>query len=382
MSFATIQDRFETIVAESLKRGASDIHIVAGEPIRLRVEGILEILKTDDAEVVLEHSDLVEWTHAFLNTNQQEQFSERGSVDGAFTAAEHVRLRFNLFRRSGAYAIALRRLDDQFRDLASLGLTNDLYRICDLKHGLILIAGPTGSGKSTTLATLLNRINETRSAHIITIEEPIEYVHRSQHSLVSQRQVGIDAPTFHQALVDSLRQDPDVILIGEIRDLETIRTAITAAETGHLVFASVHAGDCIGAIERLVSVFPADEQMMIQKLLSMVVRCVVAQHLVVADSGHSTNQSVDSEDDRGPEQHPGRVLVPEILWGTTAVSNLIASGQTRQIGSMMESGAGDGMVTLDASLANLLRQRKISEATARSLAKNPTMVLERSRRRP
>ena len=206
-----------------------------------------------------------------------------GSLDGAFSGPDGVRFRFNLFRRQGQLAIAVRRLEDAFRSLGDLGLPESLYQLCDLPDGLVIVCGPTGAGKSTTLATLLDRVNRTRRCHIVTIEDPIEYLHRPLQSLVNQRQVGGDTSSFNDALVASMRQDPDVILVGEIRDLATIRTAITAAETGHLVFTTVHAGDCAGAVERLVAVFPADEQAGVRRQLSMVMRAIVAQHLLVAD---------------------------------------------------------------------------------------------------
>src|SRR5262249_41993629 len=175
------------------------------------------------------------------------------------------------------------RLEDRFRGLAELGLPESLYELCNLPDGLVVVCGPTGAGKSTTLATMLDRVNQTRRCHVITIEDPIEYIHPPALSLISQRQVGSDAGTFNDALVASLRQDPDVILVGEIRDLATIRTAITAAETGHLVFTTVQAGDCVGAVERLVSVFPADEQAGVRRQLSLVLRAIIAQHLLIVD---------------------------------------------------------------------------------------------------
>ncbi len=362
----------------ALALGASDIHLAANNESRIRVAGKLESLSNTAGCVT--DTDLREWLVSSLTDEEQQRFETRGSFDGALTFQNASRLRFNVFRSSGHLAIAFRKLEDEFRELSALGLSDELYRICDLKYGLVLVAGPTGSGKSTTLATLIHRINASRAAHIITIEDPIEYVHKSQQSLVNQRQVGVDAPNFHQALIDSLRQDPDVILIGEIRDLDTIRTAITAAETGHLVLASVHASDCVGAVERLISAFPADEQNMIQRLLGMVVRCVIAQHLILAEANAKSQSTKSVEQMLDTNIDSQRVLVSEVMWGTTAISNLIAAGQTRQIASMMESGASEGMQTLDACLAQLLKRRKISESTARSLAKNPTLVVERARR--
>jgi twitching motility protein PilT len=371
------------LLRTAVEAGASDIHLMAGERARMRVAGELVPITSFEGSVptVVDDAWLTSWSGQVLNEDERSRFQERGSFDGALSLDDGTRLRFNLFRQAGRLAAAFRRLESSFLELRELGLNEDLYRVCQLKYGLVIIAGPTGSGKSTTLATLIHRINQTRAAHIITIEDPVEYIHRSQKSLVSQRQVGVDSPDFLQALIDSLRQDPDVILIGEIRDLETIRTAITAAETGHLVFATVHAGDCIGAIERLISVFPADEQAMVQKLLGMVLRCVVTQHLVPAESGTRTSHAGTHSSAAGLDpMPPQRVLVSEILWGTVAVANLIASGQTRQIASIMETGTADGMLTMDACLAQLLKRRRISEQVAKTLAKNPGLMLERSRR--
>ena len=194
-----------------------------------------------------------------------------------------MRFRFNVFRRQGHFAVAFRRLEDRFRTLVELGMPESLYQLSGYPDGLVVVSGPTGSGKSTTLATLLDRINQTRQCHIVTIEDPIEYLHAPKQSLINQRQIGSDVGTFNDALVASLRQDPDVILVGEVRDLATIRTAIGPAETGHLVLTTVHASDCVGAIERLISVFPADEQPGMRKQLSLVLRTIVTQHLLIAD---------------------------------------------------------------------------------------------------
>ena len=223
-------------------------------------------------------------------------------------------------------------------------------------ESLVIITGPTGSGKSTTLATLLNQINLSRDGHIITLEDPIEYVHESRRCLVNQRQIGRDATSFHAALVEAMRQDPDVILVGEIRDLNTIRTAITAAETGHLVFTTLHAGDCAGAVERLVSVFPADEQDGIRHQLAMVLRGIFAQHLVPAASGNR------------------RVPVCELMVTTAAVANLIATGRSKQLYSAIELGQPQGMMTTDQCLSVLLQKGRISKQVALLLAHNPNAL--------
>jgi twitching motility protein PilT len=294
-----------------------------------------------------------------------------GALDGAMTGPEGRRYRFNIFRRQGGLSIAIRRLEDRFRGLSELGLPEELYRLCDLPDGLILVAGPTGAGKSTTLATLLDRINRTRRCHIVTIEDPIEYIHQSQMALVNQRQVGIDASSFHE--------DPDVVLVGEIREVNTIRTAIIAAETGHLVFTTVHAGDCVGTIERLVSVFPAEEQDGIRRQLALVLRAIIAQHLVVAD-GPGSQPGDGGRGVRGDDRIAGRrsrAAISEILLVNPAVANLIATARSSQVYSAMESGGGMGMQTLEQDLARLCLIGQISETTAMAMARSPAVLRDR-----
>jgi twitching motility protein PilT len=385
------------ILARCVALQVSDVHLAAGEPVRCRLEGRLQSLSlAADAPPALTAEYLEKVVDGLLSEPQRATLAARGSVDGALTSNVDARWRFNAYRRGGRLGLALRRLENRFRSLSELGLSEDLHRVGEFGHGLVVVAGPTGSGKSTTLATLIHRINQTRQGHIITLEDPVEYLHASLNCLVTQRQIGIDSPGFHQALVDSLRQDPDVILVGEVRDLDTIRTAITAAETGHLVFASVHAGDCVGAIDRLVSVFPADEQKMIQRLLALVLRTVIAQHLLVrhrpaAAGGEPAEfpelrSAAEGAEPPGPQAERGRsssrVLASEILVANSAVSNLIAQGNTKQIYSMLETGAAEGMQTLDASLARLYRQRLISDQAAQSLARNPLWVVDRKRPLP
>ena len=315
----THQDQLDRLVQRCVAENASDLHLAPDHPPYLRTQGILQPI---DGEPTLSSETLDGMMRHLTKDLKTDSLQVAGSVDGAFTAEGGARFRFNVFRRGGGYGVALRKLEDVIRTLPDLGLPEDLYRLSDLRDGLVLLAGPTGCGKSTTLATLIDRINRTRRCHIVTIEDPIEYVHPSRSSLVNQRQIGIDADSFNSALVASLRQDPDVILVGEIRDLDTIRTAITAAETGHLVFSTVHAPDCVGSIDRLVSVFPSDEQPGIRRQLSMVLRGVIAQHLLVAD-GRATQRNTDSD-----EPVRGKlVLASEALMVNSAVSNLIASGK-------------------------------------------------------
>ncbi len=353
--------------------GASDLHLAVEQPPRCRIQGKLQEWPEGSGPLTTAES-LNQIIAGIIPAGHREQLESRGSLDGALSDASGTRWRFNVFRSRANWGIALRRLENSFRSLSELGLSSALRRVVDLAHGLVIVAGPTGSGKSTTLATLIDLINHSRSGHVITLEDPIEYVHRSARCLVTQRQIGVDSPNFPQALVDALRQDPDVILVGEVRDLETIRTAITAAETGHLVLASVHAGDCVGGIERLVSVFPADEQKMIQRLLSLVLRAAVAQHLLVPIDAAAVEPAAAPSVAQTPRR---RVLASELLFANSAVANLIAQGNVKQIYSVLETGAAEGMHTLDASLARLYRQRSIDESTVRSLARNPQLVLER-----
>lgn len=352
------------LLTECVRQDASDLHLAPALHPYLRVHGILE----PQTNVAPLPASSLEAMAGSLLSGALKSIDATGSVDGAFTAKDGTRFRFNVFRRQGQLSIALRRLEDRFRTLADLGLPDSLYSLCDLPDGLVLICGPTGAGKSTTLATLLDRVNQTRRCHIVTIEDPIEYLHTPALALVNQRQVGSDTAGFNDALVASLRQDPDVILVGEIRDLDTIRTAITAAETGHLVFTTVHAGDCVGTIERLVSVFPSDEQSGIRRQLSLVLRTVVAQHLLVADGPAGMREG----------NRRRRVVCSEILANTPAVANLIATGKSNQVYSALETGAGQGMQTLEQDLARLWVSNWITESTALNMARNPIIVRDRA----
>ena len=376
------QKLLDSLLTACVQRGASDLHLASNQPPYFRVHGVLK-----PEPVASSHSISLNSTNSMSSTFSSDwvegligeltlragcaPLGKSGSVDGALTHAQ-ARFRFNAYRERGAPSIAIRRLEDRFRTLDELGLRNTLYRLCSLTDGLVIVAGPTGAGKSTTLAALLDRINQSRSCHIVTIEDPIEYLHENAMSLVSQRQIGTDASTFYEALVASLRQDPDVILVGEIRDLATIRTAISAAETGHLVFTTVHAGDCVGAIERLISVFPAEEQLGVRKQLALTLRCIIAQHLLIAD-GSAPAATRQSE---GVGRRT-RVVASEILKCNSAIANLIANGKSAQIYSALETGAVEGMHTLDEDLARLWGKGMISEATARALCRNPDVLRDR-----
>lgn len=340
------------------RSSASDIHLTVDEPVFLRVGG--ELNATNQVVSQNEVSNIVDH---LIGSSGRKLLVERGSFDGAVGIkgqdSSFHRYRFNIYQTSGKTSIAFRKLESDFRTLNELGLPDQLYDVTQSRDGLVLVAGPTGSGKSTTLATLIDHINQNRSAHIVTIEDPVEYIHQTAKSRITHRQVGVDTPSFSQAVFDAVRQDPDILLVGELRDLETIKNAIEVALTGHLVFATVHAGDTVGAIERVVNVFPGDQQPLIQQMLSSSLRAIVAQHLL-------------------PSCEPGteRVLASEVLFQTTAVSNLIRTSKASQIRSVLETSASEGMYTLDSCLGRLVQSKKITPATARTLARNPKFLSE------
>lgn len=357
----------QSIFALSEEFGASDIHLAVDHRPRFRIRGALvekgdfapfDTTTVDELAMELGLRTLPVGTHEGTERVRLTLLKE-GAVDGALTSPSGTRYRFNVFRESERHAVALRRLDATFRSFEELGLPPRMKEFCHERDGLVVVTGPTGSGKSTTLATMLDHINRTRSGHIITIEDPIEYVHESRCCLVNQRQVGRDTRSFNAALVEAMRQDPDVILVGEIRDLDTIRTALRAAETGHLVFATLHAGDCAGTVERLVSVFPADEQNSVRRQLALVLRGICAQHLLP-----SADRSC---------RHPAC----ELMVNTTASANLIATGRSAQLYSVIETGGQLGMVSLDQSLAQLVLSGLVDERTAYAISKNPDQLRSR-----
>ena len=350
----------EEMLAYCESAHASDLHLAPGHPPLVRVHGELAAIPSRTA---LRPHDTEVISDAMMNSGQQAALAECGAADGALSSAQGTRYRFNIFRRQGKRAIILRRLEDRFRTLAALGLPDDLYRLADHSEGLIVFSGPTGCGKSTTLATLLDKINRERRCHMITIEDPIEYIHDPKLAEVNQRELYTDVPDFNAALVAALREDPDVILVGECRDLKTIRMAITAAETGHLVFTTVHAADCVGTIERLVGVFPADEQDGIRRQLALVLRAVVNQQLLPGTLKDGRKR---------------RVAAAEVLVNTTAVSNLIVLGKSTLIYSCLETGRNVGMQTMDQDIARLWSLGLIDEQTAVATCRNVSAMRERA----
>ncbi|HLX61098.1 MAG TPA: PilT/PilU family type 4a pilus ATPase [Planctomycetota bacterium] len=370
--------RLHTLLKMCATMRGSDLHLSPGLPPYMRVDGILAPLAEMPPISGIETQALARAVlDAYSPSNDalDVRVARKGSIDGALTSPDGSRFRFNFFVSQREFGLAFRRLEDRFRSLKELGIPETLYDFCDLRDGLVAICGPTGAGKSTTLAALLDRINRTRASHVVTIEDPIEYVHKPIKSIISHRQVGTDAPSFNDALVASLRQDPDVVLLGEARDLETIRTAITAAETGHLVFATLHAGDCVSSIERLTAVFPAAEQESIRRQLALVLRAVFAQHLLPAVERSSRSVPANSD---APLASCERVAASELLIVTPAVSNLIMQGKSAQIASIMETGGSLGMQTLDSDLARLWVSGRVSEQAALLTSRNPNAVRDRA----
>ncbi|MER3558716.1 MAG: type IV pili twitching motility protein PilT, partial [Armatimonadota bacterium] len=287
-----------------------------------------------------------------LNDSQLEQFERRHDIDFAYSVKEVARFRFNVYMQKGAVAAAMRVIPSKIPSIESLRLPPVIYEVVKKHSGLVLVTGPTGSGKSTSLACMIDLINQSRPCHILTIEDPIEYVHTHKRAMVNQREVHADTESFHNALRAILREDPDVILIGEMRDLETIQAALTLAETGHLVFATLHTRNAPQTIDRIIDVFPPHQQEQIRVLLANTLEAVFAQQLIPMLGG-------------------GRIAAIEVMLANSAVRNLIREGKTHQIYSIMETNAAQGMVTMDRVLADLHRNGYISyeEAVSRAIDK-------------
>ena len=345
-------DLLEPLLERCASAGASDLHIsVACKPM-LRQKGSLTSL---DDQAPLTPDAVLEMVQALANEAQIATLADERNLDLAHSLPSGERFRINIYFERGNPALAVRWLDNACQSLSQLNLPPQLAELARLQHGLVLITGPTGSGKSTTLSSLLHQINEERACHILTIEDPVEYVHVNRRALIHQRELGDDTPSFAAAVRAAMREDPDVILVGEMRDLETMRASLMAAETGHLVFSTLHTGDAVGVLERMVGAFPGEEQESIRHQLSMVLRAVVAQHLLPSRTG------------------PGRVPVVEILRVTAAVGNLIRTGRSQQLVSAMESGQSQGMQTIDAALAQQARERRVDYKIARSMTRDPRL---------
>ncbi len=346
-------DEIERLMASCQQRGASDLHISSNWAAMFRINGALE----KESERQYNNHEVEQMVMAITNESRQAVFAKQGQIDFGYSDRTGQRYRINAYREMGKCTLAIRHLNNIFHSMEELRLPKKLDALVSLKKGLVIMTGATGSGKSTTLATLIHEINKNRRCHIITIEDPVEFVHSNISALVHQREVHADTESFADAVRASLREDPDVIMVGEMRDLDTIKAAITAAETGHLVFSTLHTNDAVGAIERLVGAFPGDEQDVARNRLSMALQAVVAQQLIPTSNGR------------------GRIPAIEILRITTAIANMINAGKSRQIYSLMESGNNEGMQTIDQALAMLVKERWIAKDTAIRLAKN-TLSLE------
>jgi twitching motility protein PilT len=328
---------------EVLRCAASDLHLTANAQPMIRIDGQLRPI---EGSPVWDAARVTGAIMSILSPPQREIFGERLELDLAYTVTANARFRVNVYQQRGAVGAAFRLIPTGIKALEALGLPDVVATFATLPRGLVLVTGPTGSGKSTTLAGIIDLVNRTRSDHIVTIEDPIEFLHANQKALVNQREVGADTHSFANALKHVLRQDPDVILIGELRDLETISVALTAAETGHLVFATLHTQDAAQTIDRVIDVFPPHQQSQIRLQLASVLQGIVCQSLVKRATG------------------AGRVVASEVLVMTPAIGNLIREGKTFQIVSAMQSGRGMGMVTLDQNLAELVNDGSITQQAA------------------
>lgn len=336
---------FDQLLGRCIADGASDIHLSCDRVPVFRIHG--ELVPQEGDKVSFETMNCL--VQDLMTKRQHEEYEKHQSLDLGYSTPEGERFRVNCYRQLGQVAIAVRHLDSRMFDIEKLSLPPQIRRLAHLKSGLVLVTGATGSGKSTTLAALINEINMKRSCHILTIEDPVEFIHTDNRSMIHHRELYTDVPDFPSAVRSALREDPDVIMVGEMRDIETMRAALTAAETGHLVFSTLHTDDAVGTIERFVGSFPGDEQSGARHRIAMSLRAVVSQHLLTARSG------------------TGRVPAVEILMVTLAVANLIETGNSRQIYSAMESGHSEGMQTRDQSLANLVIKRRVTNTVARSI---------------
>ena len=343
----------EDLMEQLVEMGGSDMHIQAGAPIYFRISGKLASIDED----ALSPQDSQRLIFSMLNNSQRKELEQNWELDCSYGIKNLARFRVNVYKERGCYAACLRALSSKIPNFDQLGLPNTVREICERPRGLVLVTGQTGSGKTTTLAAMLDMINRTRSEHIITVEDPIEYVFDNQKSLFHQRQKGEDTKSFANALRSALREDPDVILVGEMRDLETISLAITAAETGHLVFATLHTNSAASTIDRMVDVFPSEQQGQVRAMLSNSLLAVFSQCLAKKKTPK-------------PGEF-GRVLSQEIMVITPAIANLIREGKAAQIYSAIQTGNKLGMQTMEQSLADLVARGVISYEEAMSKSAKP-----------
>lgn len=338
--------RIELLLEEVVRKRGSDLHIQVGLPPMIRVDGsLMPVAGTD----TLDAGTVERLVFTILDEEQQQILTKDKEFDFSFAFGTMGRFRVNAFHERGNLAAALRLIPNEIKSIAELGMPPAVMSFSDFPRGLVLVTGPTGSGKSTTLAALVDKINSERAQHIITIEDPIEFTHKSKKSVVVQREVHYDTYSFSAALRSSLRQDPDVVLIGEMRDLETISAAITIAETGHLVFATLHTNSAAQSIDRMIDVFPPHQQAQVRAQLSNILMAICSQRLVPAIGG-------------------GRVVAAEILVANSAVRNIIREGKSHQLDAVIQTGADQGMQTMDRTLAGFVQAGTVTYEEARNYA--------------
>jgi len=334
------ENSFKSILQEAIRRKASDIHLTVGRPVNFRVDGILQ--NWGGVQLTAAEVEAIGMVALSAKPEYRRQYEEELEADFALSVAGLCRLRVNAFHQRGSMGIAMRLLPYEIPTMIELGLPESLDRLCDLQRGLVLVTGPTGAGKTTTIASILARINETYCKHIITLEDPVEYLHSHRRSIVNQREVGTDTLSFPAGLRSALREDPDVILVGEMRDIDTIRIALTAAETGHLVFSTLHTNSAADTIDRIIDVFPEGQQPQIRVQLAGALECVVSQQLIPRSNGS------------------GRVAAFEVLMANTAVRNQIREAKTFQIPNTIQLSRALGMQSMDDALLELYKNRMIS----------------------
>jgi twitching motility protein PilT len=344
----------DTLLEQMVAHNASDLHITVGSKPALRVRGHLERL---EGLPELSAEDTRQLLYRIISSEQQKKLEIDRQLDLSYSIPGLARFRVNIYSQRESLAGAFRLIPAELKSLEELGLPTTLYDLCQKPRGLVLVTGPTGSGKSTTLAALIDEINRKRADHIITIEDPIEFLHRHKRCIVNQRELGADATTFADALRGALRQDPDVILLGEMRDLETISTALTAAETGHLVFATLHTQDAASTVDRVIDVFPAAQQGQIRTQLAGTLEGVVAQTLLPTADGQ------------------GRVAAIEVLRPDDAVRNLVRQAKVEQIYSIMQTGSKRGMQTMEQALTELVLRGIITQEIALARSSKPEQLL-------
>lgn len=350
----------ESIIKEGLERNVSDIHLSVGRPVTYRVNGDLTSFEINP----LTSQDLEGFMRELTTDAQRKKIEEVGGVDFGFSFKDLARIRASCFKERGNFALALRPLPSRFYSFEQIGLSEKIIDLCRRPRGMILVTGPTGSGKTTTLATMLNHINESLPKHIITIEDPIEFIHPHKKALITQREVGEDVIDFSEAVVKALRQDPDVILIGEMRDLATMESAVRAAETGHLVFSTLHTTGAARTVDRIIDVFPTHQQAQVRIQLASTIIAVISQTLLPKIDGS------------------GRIAAFEIMIATPAIRNLIREGKTYQIVSEIQTGARYGMKLLDDHLKDLYDQGIISYDVMIDASQDPKDLSEKVARGP